>query len=95
MFVCVAVPKYFLLSGCGKRELIIVGGDGDVALGLLVTSYRTIHMPILMHLLLLSGSHPLYLTSTPMPNFTNCTLPSVLNSFTTEISENLAKPGMM
>ena len=95
MFVCVAVPKYFLLSGCGKRELIIVGGDGDVALGLLVTSYRTIHMPILMHLLLLSGSHPLYLTSTPMPDFVNCALHPALHSFMTEIRKKLAKIGMV
>ena len=54
-----------------------------------------IHRTVLVHLLSVSISLPMYLTSTPIPHFLNDTSHPALHSFTTKMSEYDAKLGMI
>ena len=54
-----------------------------------------IHRPVLVHLLPVIISLPLYLTSTPIPHFVNDTSHRDSQSFTTKMSEYDAKSGMI
>ena len=85
--ICVALPKYCLLVGVGRLELL--GGSLGEA------SRRTIQRSVLVHSLPVSTRRPLYRTSTCMPNFVKLTLHPSSYSFTNDIRETLASPGMI
>ena len=85
--VCVALPKYCSLFGVGRLELL--GDSLGEALG------GTIQRPVLVYFLIMSSRHPLYHTSTPMPNFVNLTLHLASHSLTIDIRGHLASPGMV
>ena len=58
-----------------------------------VSDNGTNHRPVRVHLLPDNTSLPLYLPSTPIPDFVNDTSYPALHSFTTEIRECDANPG--
>ena len=90
------LPPYSSYDGyCGLQVLsdsCFMIDDVDV-LGELDSG--TIHRPVLVHLLPVSISIHLYLTSTPIPHFVNDTSYPASHSFTTEMSEYDAKSGMI
>ena len=97
--VWVALPTYFSLLCFGRLELkvdtsahVCAHGAGGVSGE---ASSETIQRPVLVHLLPWSTMRSLYRKSTPMPNLVNLTSRPALHSFTTDISNYLARPGMM
>ena len=95
MLVCVALGACCSRVVRARLQLLSVSCfmcEGTWFLGVFVSG--TTHRPVLVHLLPVSTTLPLYLTSTPIPHFVSETSHPALHNFTTDISECDASPGM-
>ena len=84
-----------LLASCTSVVWVRSGVTKLVVVAVGVVSSGTIHRPVVIHLLPSSTSCPRYRISTPIPNLVNETSHPASHSFTTEMSEYEARPGMM
>ena len=95
VLVCVALAACCSSVVCARLQLLSAScfmTGGIWVLGVFVSG--TIQRPVLVHLLPVSTTFPLYRTSTPMPHFVNETSHPASHNFTTDISECDASPGM-